>query len=390
MLGGQVSSIFDGGLRDARLRYTAALVFFALALGLRFALQPVLGTLGPFSFFLLAVTAASLTGGLGPGMLVTALGGVAAVYFFTPTHTAGLMGPLLVYIAIGIGISGIGGLHRKRTADLLDSQRRLNKIAIESTRRVSETDEFLSTLSHELRTPLNAILGWVHLMQETSPRSVTEMEHGIAVIERNARAQAQIVDDLLDMSRIVAGRMRLETGAVSLPRLVAGVVEEMTPAFDAKGLELLREIDPEVSPISGDPVRLRQVVANLLSNALKFTPAGGRVMVALTRQDGEARIVVSDTGQGIHSAFLPHVFEHFRQADQSARRAHGGLGIGLALVKSLAELHGGHVSASSPGENGGAEFVVGLPLPELIGAAAPGLPTMARQRPAPQMWADRH
>jgi PAS domain S-box-containing protein len=222
-------------------------------------------------------------------------------------------------------------------------------------------DEFLATLSHELRTPLNAILGYAHLLREGSIRP-DEMQAALDVIERNARSQTQIIEDLLDMSRIVSGKIRLDVQRVDLAAAVTTAIDTLRPAAEAKGVRLTTVLDPLVGPVRGDPARLQQVVWNLLSNAIKFTPKAGKVQVALERVNSHVEIVVSDTGEGINPDFLPFVFDRFRQADPSSTRRHGGLGIGLAIVKQLTELHGGSVRAKSPGPGQGSTFVVALPL----------------------------
>jgi signal transduction histidine kinase len=221
-------------------------------------------------------------------------------------------------------------------------------------------DEFLSVLSHELRTPLNAVLGWVHLLQ-TSAGPGADVAHGLAVIERNARLQSRMVDDLLDMGGVMAGKMRLDLRPIGLDQVIERALESLKPEFDKKPVHVHTHLDAETPPVLGDLGRLQQIAWNLLSNALKFTPAGGEVFVELRHETNLAQIVVRDTGDGIDPAFLPFVFERFRQGDASTRRLHGGLGIGLALVKSLAELHGGVVSAASAGPGRGATFTLALP-----------------------------
>ena len=222
-------------------------------------------------------------------------------------------------------------------------------------------DEFLSTLSHELRTPLNAILGWSQLLA-SSQVTPGEMAEGLATIERNARIQTQLIDDLLDMSRILSGRIRLDVQHVDLAEVIRASISTVQPAADAKQLRMQTILDPHAGPVSGDPARLQQVLWNLLSNSIKFTPRGGRIQVVLERVNSHLEIAVNDNGQGIDPDFLPHVFDRFRQGDASTTRLYGGLGIGLSLVKHLVELHGGSVRAKSPGENQGATFIVALPL----------------------------
>jgi PAS domain S-box-containing protein len=222
-------------------------------------------------------------------------------------------------------------------------------------------DEFLATMSHELRTPLNAVLGWASILRGGECSDATR-ERAIETIERNARAQAQLVEDLLDVSRISSGKLQLEEKAVSLIDVIEAVVEALRPAVEAKGVILDHELKRSASMVIGDEKRLRQVIDNLVSNALKFTPPGGRISVKLERAEGVARVIVADTGQGIAPDFLPHVFDRFRQADSSTTRAHGGLGLGLSIVRHLVELHRGTVRADSAGPGRGATFTLELPL----------------------------
>ena len=225
-------------------------------------------------------------------------------------------------------------------------------------------DEFLTTLSHELRTPLTAILGWTRLLR-TDRKDGSRLEHGLDVIERNVSAQAKLIEDLLDVSRIAAGKLRLNVGAVALVPTVTAAVESMRPVAESKGIRVDLTIGSEVSDaavIAGDSDRLQQVFWNLLANAIKFTPSGGRVEVNVGRDDSYFRIELKDTGQGISPSFLSQMFDRFRQADSTTTRSHGGLGIGLALVRHIVELHGGEVSAESPGLNQGSTFRVRLPV----------------------------
>ncbi|HEV2293635.1 MAG TPA: ATP-binding protein [Tepidisphaeraceae bacterium] len=222
-------------------------------------------------------------------------------------------------------------------------------------------DEFLANLSHEIRTPLNAILGWSQLLK---PESVTkaDLAEGLSVITRNARTQARLIDDLLDMSRIISGKMRLDVQRVDLPAVIEAAIESMTPAAEARDIKIQKVIDPIAGPVTGDPNRLQQVVWNLLSNAIKFTPKGGKVQVVVERSNSHVELSVSDTGKGVAAEFLPHVFERFSQDDDSSRRRSTGPGLGLAIVKSLAELHGGSVRVKSGGEGKGSTFIVSLPI----------------------------
>jgi signal transduction histidine kinase/response regulator RpfG family c-di-GMP phosphodiesterase len=221
-------------------------------------------------------------------------------------------------------------------------------------------DEFLSTLSHELRTPLNAILGWTQLLEMEKP--VGEFAHGLEVIERNARAQTKLIEDLLDVSRISTGKLRLNPQLISVGPVVESAVEAVKPAADAKGVKLHVDLPPAPQRLVADPDRLQQVVWNLLSNAVKFTPTGGDVTVDSKQVAGNIEIRMTDTGQGIAPAFLPFVFDRFRQADSTSTRSHGGLGIGLTIVRHIVELHGGSVRAESRGEGHGSAFTVTLPI----------------------------
>jgi PAS domain S-box-containing protein len=253
-------------------------------------------------------------------------------------------------------------------------------------------DEFLATLSHELRTPLNAILGWAQVLQSQSG-SDEVLGEGLTIIERNARVQAQLIEDLLDMSRIIAGKIRLDVQQVDLQDAVDAAVASVRHAADAKQIRLQVVLDPLAGPVRGDPARLQQCFWNLLTNAIKFTPKGGQVQVTLERVNSHAEVCVADNGQGIKPEFLPYLFERFRQADSSASRRHGGLGLGLSIVKHLIELHGGRVRAKSAGEGQGATFCIELPIAlvrpsepkarrpdpqdEHAGMAAPDRPSLA-------------
>jgi PAS domain S-box-containing protein len=222
-------------------------------------------------------------------------------------------------------------------------------------------DEFLATLSHELRTPLNAIVGYTRMMRSGLVTG-EKAERALETVDRNASSLTQIVEDVLDVSRIIAGKIRLNVRPVDLPQVVQEGLDTVRPAADARGVRLESVLDPRAGPVSGDPERLQQVVWNLVSNAVKFTPRGGRVQVRVERVNSHVEIVVSDTGIGIPASFLPHVFERFRQADGGISRERGGLGLGLAIVRHLAELHGGNVLVASGGEGQGTTFRVRLPV----------------------------
>jgi len=221
-------------------------------------------------------------------------------------------------------------------------------------------DEFLATISHELRNPLNAILGWAHMMR-LGTLTPANTERAVETIYRNAQSQAQLVADLLDVSRIISGKLSLDVRTVDLISIVNAAVDSIRPSVEAKSIRLQTMLDPAAGPISGDANRLQQVVWNLLTNAVKFTPTGGHVEVKLQRIESHVEIVVSDSGVGISKEFLPYVFDRFRQADASTTRIHGGLGLGLSIVRQLVDLHGGTVSVHSEGEGKGATFTITLP-----------------------------
>lgn len=246
----------------------------------------------------------------------------------------------------------------EREREVLLSGERAARAEAERAGRMK--DEFLATLSHELRTPLSAVLGWSQALQKetTSDR----IRHRLEVIERNARAQARIIDDLLDMSGVVSGKVRLNMGPVDLMKVIEAALESAKPAADAKSILLDSKLDAEAGPVWGDEDRLQQVVWNLLSNGIKFTPHGGAVRVVVRRSSAQVELEVSDTGIGISDEFMPYLFERFRQADASTTRRYRGLGLGLAIVRHLVEAHGGAVRASSAGEDRGATLTVTLPL----------------------------
>ena len=246
-------------------------------------------------------------------------------------------------------------------------------------------DEFLATLSHELRTPLNAMLGWSHMLRSGTLKG-DAAARALNSIERNARVQAQLVEDLLDVSRIISGKLPIKAEAVDLTIAITSAIEAVRAAALAKNIDVQVELDEAAASVIGDSARLQQVIWNLLTNAVKFTPSGGRIDVRLGRAEGQAQVTVRDTGQGIPPDFLPHVFERFRQHDATTSRKHGGLGLGLSIVRYLTEAHGGTVSVSSPGEGGGATFTLCLPLSHVrqegarAGAPAPPRPSLSGVR----------
>ncbi|HEY6186934.1 MAG TPA: ATP-binding protein [Pyrinomonadaceae bacterium] len=222
-------------------------------------------------------------------------------------------------------------------------------------------DEFLAVVSHELRTPLTAILGWARMLKAGELDESNSLR-AVEIIERNAESQTQLIEDLLDFSRIISGKLRLEVRRVELASIIESAIDVVRPAADARGIDLQVVLDPAAGAVSGDPERLQQVLWNLLSNAIKFTPKGGRVEIRLARISSSVEITISDTGQGISAEFLPYVFERFRQADHTTTRRYGGLGLGMAITKHILELHGGTIRAESAGEGHGATFILRLPV----------------------------
>jgi signal transduction histidine kinase/ActR/RegA family two-component response regulator len=269
----------------------------------------------------------------------------------------------LLHMAAGIG-GQIGQFTERRRAEEeraeLLKRERAARAEAEKANRLK--DEFLATLSHELRTPLNAVIGWARMLN--SGRLDREnSRHALEVIERNAWAQKQIIEDILDVSRVITGKLQINPSPVDLVAVTDAALDAVRPAMEAKEINIETIIDANLRMISGDADRLQQVIWNILSNAAKFTPTGGRVKIAVNQTNTHAQIQVSDTGPGIDPAFLPYVFERFRQADGSTTRTHGGLGLGLAIVRHLVELHGGTIGVQN-GENGvGAIFTIRLPLP---------------------------
>jgi signal transduction histidine kinase len=245
-------------------------------------------------------------------------------------------------------------------------------------------DDFLAILSHELRTPLNAILGWTQIMKSGSADAPT-FARGLEVIARNAELQTRLIEDLLDVSRIIRGQLKINSDVVDLGATVTATAESVGPAVMAKGIDLQVRVEPSIVQVTGDAGRLHQIVWNLLSNAVKFTPANGSVTLVMERVGSEAQVVVSDTGQGIPPDFLPHVFDRFRQADNSTTRRYGGLGLGLAVVRQLVEAHGGTVLAESKGEGCGSTFTVKLPARTFsTQRGAPGQPVLVKSDASPK------
>src|SRR3989475_5256215 len=275
---------------------------------------------------------------------------------------------------------------RQKTEELLREQtdvleRRVNERTAELEQANRMKDEFIATLSHELRTPITSITGWVQML-EAGELTREQQAKAFEVIDRNLAAQAQLIDDLLNVSAIVAGKMRLAMQLVYPAPLIAQAIESLLPTVEAKRLKLTRDLDAGLGPLRIDPVRFHQVIWNLLTNALKFTPKKGHIHVSLKRINSHALLQVSDSGEGIDSEFLPYIFDRFRQADASRSRKHGGLGVGLTIAKYLVELHGGTIYAESEGVGKGSTFNVTLPIPAVSVRPASGRKHAAQHKSA--------
>ena len=355
-------------IRSAPARYGLALASFALILGASFAIEKV----SPFridltSLIIIAMIGSSWFLGFGPGMVLALILELTLDYF-TPPQFA-FKSAIIIFNRMVLFTSVVWFASWRRSAEQkLREQQELLEAALaneQRARRQAEAadrlkDEFLATVSHELRTPLSAILGWAAMLNmDELDEKTTRI--ALSTIERNAKAQAEIISDILDVSSIMRGKLRIDARAVELAGIVRAAVDTLQLAARAKGLSLSVSLDSNCLVV-GDPDRLQQIVWNLVSNAIKFTPKGGMAQVLLARVNSHFELTVSDNGIGISREFLPHVFERFRQADSSSTRAHGGLGLGLAIVRNLAELHGGTVLAESSGLGQGAKFTLQLPI----------------------------
>ena len=366
------------GWRRIALRYTVAVAAFAVVGSVRWALIPIWGSAFPFITYYPAIMASAWYGGLWPGLVTTTLGAVATMFFLLPpigsfyVRSGADMVGLGVFLLNGVMISSvIEALHRTRRRRDEALERQLEARAeAEAANRAK--DDFLATLSHELRTPLTAILGWVHTLR-TRQLPPERMAHALEIIHRNTLQQAKLIDDLLDVSRIEAGKLELDQRPVDLAAVVADAVESLRRDVEIKNIDLRPRIDPLGGLVLGDRARLQQIVSNLLANAVKFTPDGGRVEVELDREGPHARVVIRDNGAGIGPEALPHVFERFLQAgDAPGRkrgalgnnppRTRGGLGLGLSIVRHLVDAHGGTVGVESAGPGQGTTVIVKLPI----------------------------
>jgi signal transduction histidine kinase/CheY-like chemotaxis protein len=402
--------VIDGGYdrRPPWLRYGVAVGLALAAFAAKRLLAPQLGPGSPILLVPFATLLAAWFGGLGPGLLATALSvGLAQAYFLNPADSERDRAVQVAIAALqGVVISLMAHLLRRATrqAEGADRQRlraleNINASFVAADRALTELkqtqeglreakedaerarveaetanrmkDQFLATLSHELRTPVNAITGWTQILR-SGQLDAAGVQRALDVIERNARLQGQLIGDLLDVSGIISGKLRLEMRPAYPAEIVETALAAVLPAAEAKEIRVERALDSGAGPVLADPDRLQQVVINLLGNAVKFSPRGGRIEVRLEEEDGEVRLQVSDSGEGIEPALLPHIFDFFWQADASTTRRQGGLGLGLAIVREIVELHGGGVSAASPGKGQGAVLTVSLPLLQTPAAEGPG------------------
>jgi signal transduction histidine kinase len=362
-------------------RYLLSIAIILAALLVRVVMAPLWETTAPFALFMCATVLAAWFCGIGPALLTGSAGLVTRLYFDSPRSGAFVSWEE----AVRLGLFGVFVLGSAVVLNRMRNDRRQLEASIAAARReiderrhVEEDlvaarasaeaanrlkDEFLALVSHELRTPLNAILGWVTLLRNGALPPDRSM-YALEIIHKNATTQTQLVTDLLDIARGLTGQFQLEQSSVDLQETVRAVVRTSRDAADARRITLWLDARPEPLPVWGDPARVEQAVRHLLANALKFTPEGGEVGVSLARQDDLAELTVTDSGDGIDPEFVPYLFEPFRQGQTGATRQYGGLGLGLALVHQIVQLHGGTVSGESAGPDGGARFSLRFPLHE--------------------------
>jgi signal transduction histidine kinase/ActR/RegA family two-component response regulator len=373
-------------------RFGAALLAVAIACLVRALMGPIVGYRFQFLVFFPAILLSAWYGGFWPGLLSTLLSASFLLVLWTdPVGMISVAHPtdslaILLFIGIGIAIAAAHeSLHRQQAAQRA-ARVEAERTALLAQRAEHEAaaanrakDEFLSALSHELRTPLTAILGWTSILRSRELDAATTAR-ALEAIERNSLAQARLIEDIFDVSSVITGKLRLDVRPIDPAALVRSTLELMTPAVEAKGLALGAIIAPDLGIVRADPDRFQQILWNLLFNAVKFTPPGGRISVEISREKLQLWIRVEDTGQGIIPEFLPHVFERFRMADPTSTRQHRGLGLGLALVKHLVEMHGGSATAESKGAGQGATFTVILPVQPVSAAEEASL--LAAAEPA--------
>lgn len=356
--------------------YVAATIAVVLSVIVRLLLDPLMGADLPYGPLFVAIAFGSWYGGIGPAILGACLGYVPTEYFFVqPRYTlfradeVQQIASLLVYSAVDASIIYFTYRMRVSERQARTGEEAAKRLAAEMERLSRVKDEFLSSLSHELRTPLNAILGWTQLLKKTI-NGHPQIRDSLDIIERNAKTQALLIEDLLDLSRMTTGKIALRIEETDLAELILRAVEIVTPLAKAKEIELSTAIAcGSVFRVKCDPHRLQQVVWNLLTNAVKFTPEHGKIEIGLRMAGPCLEIRVIDNGEGIESSFLPHLFEKFSQFEPASGQKHQGLGIGLSIVRHLVEMHGGTVRAMSQGRGQGATFIVSLPGSLLVGQA---------------------
>jgi signal transduction histidine kinase/ActR/RegA family two-component response regulator len=387
-----VPTLHVTGTRHWIIRYLLACGIVGAASVLRLLVDPLIRDQIPYFIYVASVVVATWVCGIGGGLLSALLSGFVGNYLFVPPryevvpHGEDWLAMSLFWV-VAVGLVWLVGRWKNaervlqsqavelqergralgtQTDELRAQARRLQALNEEAERVNRVKDEFLATLSHELRTPLNAIIGWAHLLS-VGGVPADRWSAAVQTILRNAHAQVRLVDDLLDVSRIISGKLHLRLAPLDMASVVGGAIDLVRNAAEAKDIQIHATMGPRQTLV-GDAERLRQIAWNLLSNAVKFTPRHGRVDVTVGVRDSQVEFAVADTGIGIDPQFLPHLFERFTQADSSTTRQHGGLGLGLAVVRHLVELHGGTVTASSPGHGRGATFRVMLPIRAVVDA----------------------
>jgi signal transduction histidine kinase len=334
------------------------------ALALRMLLRPIIGSASPFLLFTPAVAISAIYGGMVPGAIATALSAFVGSRFLL-LHAAEPVverwDRVVLFVLVGIVITGSSTLLRRSRQQLKASLWREQRARAQAEAADRAKDDFLAVVSHELRTPMGVVIGWIATLRHRSSHP-DSFGPALEAIERNARVLNRLVDDILDRSRIATGTLTVNRQPISLNRVVRAAVDQTTERAAAMGIDLRLQLPAANLTVIGDAIRLQQVFTNLLTNAVKFTPKGGRVSVCMAASEGEVTISVSDTGAGISSDFLPHVFEAFRRAGQTRSQPPEGLGLGLAIARYLIEQHEGWIEARSPGEGRGSTFTVTLPL----------------------------
>jgi len=352
-------------MNTQRLRpYGVSLLAVGVALLLKLQLDPLIDGQRPYLFFFGAVMVSAWAGGLRAGLFATSLAAIASTFFVAPDRSFVALTPghflaLVIFTAECLFITFLCSQLRQREQEALQARQKFEKTVAALNEAAQAKDEFLATISHDLRTPLTSIIGWADLLQ--SDRTGENLPNGLEAIGRSARAQLSLVEDILDLSRSSSGKLRIEPEPTRISTVVRSAVETIASAARAKGTRITCNSDDTDVYVLGDPRRLEQIFWNVMSNAVKFSHAGGIVTTELSFDDHLVRVKIADQGAGISPDFLPFVFERFQQGSELTRREHGGLGLGLAITKDLVELHGGTIVASSEGEGKGATFEVRLP-----------------------------